>query len=67
MTAPYIRVDHLLQIAGIAQSGGEAGFLVKNGLIRQNGRVLQEKRKKVYPEDEVDCNGKLLIKIKALD
>ena len=65
LTEPFIRVDHLLQNMGIAQSGGKAGFFIRNGLVKVNGKVSVEKRKKVLLDDEINFDGQLLIRVKV--
>jgi len=60
-----IRLDHLLQIAGIAMSGGQAGQMIKQGIVRVNGQIALEKRKKIFLKDEIIFDDEHLIKLKA--
>ncbi len=59
------RLDHILQIAGIAGSGGVAGMMIKNNLIKINNVIATEKRKKVYLTDKVNFDEKYLIILKV--
>lgn len=49
ITTPYIEVDKLLKLADLANSGGEAHMLILDGCVQLDGKIISEKRKKVYP------------------
>ena len=53
----YIELDKLLKREDLAASGGEAGYLISQGLVRVNGVLETRKRRKLYPGDLVNCNG----------
>ncbi|MCL1980394.1 MAG: RNA-binding S4 domain-containing protein [Proteobacteria bacterium] len=53
----YIELDKLLKRENLAASGGEARFLISQGLARVNGVVESRKRRKLYPGDLVICHG----------
>ncbi|MDR2549266.1 MAG: RNA-binding S4 domain-containing protein [Desulfobulbus sp.] len=53
----YIELDKLLKRENLAASGGEARFLVSQGLASVNGEVEARKRRKLYPGDRVVCLG----------
>lgn len=60
-TAPidteYIELDKLLKREDLAASGGEAGYMISQGLARVNGVLETRKRRKLYPGDLVNCSG----------
>ena len=62
-----IRLDHLLKIADIAASGGQAGQMIKDGLVKINDIVVTEKRKKILLNDKIVFDDNYLILLKALD
>lgn len=53
----YIKLDQLLKLADIAQSGGHAKILVLSGLVKVNGVIAKERGKKLREGDIVDCEG----------
>ncbi|MCL2790338.1 MAG: RNA-binding S4 domain-containing protein [Desulfobulbus sp.] len=53
----YIELDKLLKRENLAASGGEARFLISQGLASVNGVVESRKRRKLYPGDRVLCLG----------
>ncbi len=53
----YIELDKLLKREDVATSGGEARYLIGQGLARVNGEVETRKRRKLYPGDLVLCRG----------
>jgi ribosome-associated protein len=61
----FIRLDHLLQLAGLAGSGGEGGSMILAGLVAVNGVKASEKRKKIFPGDRVVWAGKTELTVEA--
>lgn len=57
LTTDYIELDKLLKRENFAASGGEAGYLIGQGLVQVNGLVETRKRKKLRAGDSVLCNG----------
>ena len=53
----YIQLDKLLKRENLAASGGEARFLISQGLALVNGVAESRKRRKLYPGDQVICLG----------
>lgn len=49
----YIAMDKLLKFSGVADTGGQASWLIEEGHICLNGQPVSEKRKKVYSGDVV--------------
>lgn len=62
-----IRLDHLLQLADIASSGGQAGQMIKDGLVKVNDVTISEKRKKIHLKDKIIFDDNYLILLKTLD
>ena len=59
----YIELMALLKIAGIADSGGQAGMMISEGYIIRNGEPEYRKRAKLRPGDIIEFEDK---KIKIL-
>jgi ribosome-associated protein len=52
-----IELHKLLKFENLVQSGGEAKFVISEGLVRLNGDIETRKRKKVFDGDVVEFNG----------
>ncbi len=50
----FIKLDSLLKLAGIAQTGGMAKNIVKDGMVKVNGEVDTRRGKKIRPGDVVE-------------
>jgi ribosome-associated protein len=48
-----VELFKLLKIENLVASGGEAKFVIAEGMIRVNGEVELRKRKKIYAGDEI--------------
>ncbi len=46
-----VELYKVLKFENLAASGGEAKYMVADGLVRVNGEVETRKRKKIYPGD----------------
>jgi len=57
INSPFIELDKLLKREDLASSGGEARYLISEGLVTVNGLVETRKRKKLYLNDIVVFNG----------
>jgi len=53
LTTEFIQLDKLLKVSGIADSGGMAHALVKDGNVMLNGEIITEKRRKIKIGDVV--------------
>lgn len=60
LSTSFIELDKLLKRENLAASGGEARYLISEGLVEVNGRVETRKRKKLYTNDVVVFNGEKL-------
>ncbi|WP_298703521.1 RNA-binding S4 domain-containing protein [uncultured Veillonella sp.] len=54
---PYIKLDQLLKLESIIETGGQIKFLLEDNSIMVNGEVCTQKRKKVFPGDVVSIEG----------
>ena len=56
-----IELCQFIKFGGLTESGGEAKQLISEGLVRLNGVVETQKRKKLAVGDEVNVNGKIIV------
>ena len=57
----FIRLDALLKLAGVAQTGGHAKVMITEGEVKVNGEVCLQRGKKCYPGDKIAAGGSRLI------
>lgn len=57
LSTDYIELLKLLKITGLAQTGGQAGILVTEGLVTVNGQKEFRKRAKLRKGDVVVTRG----------
>ena len=50
----FINLDSLLKFAALVGTGGEAKFVISEGMVKVNGEVCTMRGKKIYPGDRVD-------------
>ncbi|MCU0434796.1 MAG: RNA-binding S4 domain-containing protein [Bacteroidia bacterium] len=53
----YIELIQLLKVLNIAETGGQAKWLVEEGNVKLNGEVEYRKRAKLRNGDVVICSG----------
>ena len=53
----YIELYKILKRENMAASGGEAKYLISEGMVQVNGEVETRKRRKTVAGDVVECNG----------
>lgn len=53
ITAEPIELYKLLKLENLVASGGEAKYVIAEGLVRVNGEIETRKRKKIYAGDIV--------------
>lgn len=63
ITTEYIAMDKLLKFAGVADTGGQAFMMVEDGIVRLNGKIVSEKRKKVHIGDVVNVDNQIELTI----
>ncbi|MBP2655669.1 MAG: ribosome-associated protein [Firmicutes bacterium] len=54
INTPVINLDQLLKWAGIVDTGGQVKLLIAENLIRVNGIIISERRKKIRPGDIIE-------------
>ena len=54
----HIKLDQFLKWQGIAQTGGEAKIMIKQGLVEVNGESESRRGRKLVTGDRVTVNGK---------
>ena len=52
-------MDKLLKFSGVADTGGQAFMMVEDSVVRLNGQLVTEKRKKVHPSDVVNIDDQI--------
>ena len=50
----FIKLESLLKFAALVGTGGEAKFVISEGMVKVNGEVCTMRGKKIYPGDRVD-------------
>jgi len=53
----YIELYKILKRENMAASGGEAKYMISEGMVQVNGEVELRKRRKTVAGDVVECNG----------
>ena len=54
----FIKLDSLLKLAGLVETGGEAKPLIQNGQVEVNGEVCTMRGKKLRAGDTVTLDGR---------
>ena len=49
----YIKLDSLLKLAALVGTGGEAKYVISEGMVTVNGEVCNQRGKKLHPGDRV--------------
>ncbi len=57
----FIKLDQFLKLAQVAQTGGEAKYLIQTGLVRVNGQVETRRGRKLYHGDVVEFEGEEMV------
>ena len=53
----YINLDSLLKFAAVVCTGGEAKYVISEGMVTVNGEVCTMRGKKLRPGDKVSFQG----------
>ena len=56
----YIQLNKLLQVMGLAQTGGHAKILIQNEEVLVNGTIETRIRKKLIKQDLIETGGTLI-------
>lgn len=57
ITTKFIKLDALLKFAALVGTGGEAKFVIAEGLVKVNGETCTMRGKKLRAGDTVEFNG----------
>lgn len=57
LESDFIRLDQLLKLADLVDSGGMAKFFIQEGLVRVNRELVRERGRKIYPGDLVEVQS----------
>lgn len=49
----FIKLDSLLKFASLVGTGGEAKYVISEGLVEVNGETCTQRGKKIRPGDKV--------------
>lgn len=53
----YIKLDSLLKFAAAVGTGGEAKYVISEGMVSVNGEVCTMRGKKLHPGDRISFQG----------
>ena len=56
----FIRLDALLKLGGLVQTGGEAKLRIQGGEVRVNGEICTQRGKKLRPGNVAELEGRRL-------
>ena len=56
----FIKLDSLLKFAPLVGTGGEAKYVISEGLVSVNGEVCTMRGRKIYPGDRVEFAENIL-------
>lgn len=57
ITTEYLKLQDLMKLAGLVETGGEAKELIQGGQVRVNGEVCTQRGRKLRPGDDVLFGG----------
>ncbi len=53
ISTEFIKLDSLLKLCDIAQTGGHAKILIQDGAVEVNGEICDQRGRKIKPGDMV--------------
>ena len=57
----FIKLDSLLKFAALVGTGGEAKYVINEGMIEVNGEICTMRGKKIRPGDTVKFQDNVLL------
>lgn len=57
ISTEFIKLDQLLKFTGEVETGGQAKELILEGQVKVNGKVENQRGKKIFPGDKVEFLG----------
>jgi ribosome-associated protein len=66
INTPWIKLDSLLKLADVVESGGMAKMIIRDGAVNVNGGKVTQRGKKIAPGDvvEIDADPGIILEIK---
>ena len=58
ITTPFIKLDQLVKVAGLAETGAKAKILIDLGDVNVNGEYCTKRGKKIKPGDIIEFRNK---------
>ena len=58
---PFIKLEQLLKLACVYETGGEAKLSIQEGRVKVNGSVCLMRGKKLYDGDKVEAEGESFV------
>ncbi len=55
------RLDHVLKLSGLVETGGMAKHMIQSGEVAVNGNVETRRKKKLMAGDKVETYGKVIV------
>ena len=56
-----ITLDQFLKVHGVAGTGGQAKWMIQEGMVRVNGALEKRRGRKMQPGDVVEVRGERLV------
>ena len=56
----FIKLDSLLKFAGLTGTGGEAKYVISEGMVKVNGETCTARGRKIHPGDKVEFAGTVM-------
>ena len=60
INTPFIKLDQLLKLSGITETGGQAKIIILSGEVKVNNEICNQRGKKLYNGDIVAYREKLI-------
>lgn len=57
----HIRLDQLLKLEGLVQTGGHAKMLIQSGDVRVDGQVETRRGRKLFGGETVEVDGRKVV------
>ena len=61
ISTEFIKLDALLKFAALVGTGGEAKYVIAEGLVEVNGEVCTMRGKKLRPGDRIELGGETVV------
>lgn len=57
----YIKLDQLLKLANLVETGGMAKIVIQQGQVKLNGEIETRRGKKIRKDDIVEYQGEIIM------